>query len=730
MTERIQTAGLAVDADLHRFVADEILAPAGLDADTFWGSLAALVADLGPRGRALLAVRDRMQVQLDEWYREQPGQPADLEAHKAFLRDIGYLAPVPEAFQITTTGVDTEIAEQSGPQLVVPVTNARFALNAANARWGSLYDAVYGSDIVPDEGETAKAGAYNPARGAAVVALGRELLDLAAPLSAGSHADATGYSIADGALSVTFADGSTATLADPDTFVGYTGAPDAPASVLLRHHGLHIDIQFDGTSPVAALDAAGISDLVLESAVTTIMDFEDSVAAVDAEDKIQAYRVWRGLLDGGLSETFEKNGRAFTRAMNPDRVYTAPDGSELTLHGRSLMFVRHVGIHMYTDAVLDADGAEIPEGFLDAMVATAAAIPSLQGRGTRANSRTGSIYVVKPKQHGPDEVAFTVELFGRVETALGLPAGTMKIGIMDEERRTSLNLDAAIAAASDRVVFINTGFLDRTGDEIHTSLRAGAIRRKGELKGQPNMLAYEDQNVDAGLAHGFVGTAQIGKGMWAMPDLMKAMYETKAGHPRAGATTAWVPSPTAATIHALHYHQVDVAAVQDELRSRPRADIDRILQVPLDPTASWSAEERAAELDDNVQSILGYVVRWVDQGVGCSKVPDLSGVGLMEDRATLRISSQLLANWLAHEIITEEQVEDALHRIAPIVDGQNASDAAYRPLIDGGVESLAFQAARELILDGAAQPNGYTEFILHRHRRAQKAADRALIAAG
>jgi len=722
MSDRVERAGLRVDAELSEFVESEVLPGAGLDADAFWSAFAEVVDELGPMNAALLARRDELQTRIDEWHRAHPGPVADPGAYRAFLTDIGYLLAAPAPFRISTEGVDTEIAEQAGPQLVVPVSNPRFAINAANARWGSLYDAVYGSDLVPDESPTQRGAAYNPARGAVVVSMGRELLDTAAALTEGSHRDATGYRVADGALVVDLPGGASA-LADPSAFVGYRGEPDTPSAVLLRHHGLHIEIVIDRAHPIGATDAAGVRDLVVEAAVTTIMDFEDSVAAVDAADKVDAYRVWKGLLDGDISATFDKGGRPFTRALDEDRDYTAPDGSSLVLPGRSLMFVRHVGHHMHTDAVQDSDGADIPEGFLDAFVTTAAAIPNLQGRTHRANSRTGSLYIVKPKQHGADEVAFTVRLFERVERALGLPERTLKIGIMDEERRTSVNLDAAIAAASDRVVFINTGFLDRTGDEIHTSIAAGPFARKAQLKGAAFIAAYEDANVDAGLAHGLPGRAQIGKGMWAMPDLMQAMYEQKIGHVRAGATTAWVPSPTAATIHALHYHAEDVRAIQRELAARPRAGVEAMLEIPLAAELP-SAEERRSELDDNVQSILGYVVRWVDQGIGCSKVPDLSDTALMEDRATLRISSQLMTNWLLHGVITEDDVQESLRRIAPVVDRQNAGDPAYRPLIAAdGTASIAFAAARDLILLGAQQPNGYTEPILHRARRAVKAAE-------
>ena len=724
MADRITVAGLEVDARLHRFVAEEILPGVGLEAEDFWAGFAGILRDLGPRNAELLARRDELQAAIDGWHREHPGIPASQSDYIEFLRSIGYLLPEITPAPVTTEGVDDEVALQAGPQLVVPVNNPRFAINAANARWGSLYDAVYGSDIVPDEGETARGGGYNPARGARVIALGRELLDTAAALTAGSHADAIAYTVEDGVLQVALAHGQNVGLADPTAFVGYLGEPDAPTAVLLRHHGLHIEISIDRSTPIGGSDAAGVKDLVLESAVTTIMDLEDSVATVDAADKVEAYRVWRGLHEGDIAETFEKGGKPFTRTLNPDREYLAPDGSALVLHGRSLLFIRHVGIHMHTDAVLDADGHEVPEGFLDALVATAAAVPSVAGRAALSNSRTGSIYVVKPKQHGPEEVAFTVELFGRIERLLGLPERTIKVGIMDEERRTSINLDACIAAAADRIVFINTGFLDRTGDEIHTSNLAGPFLRKADLKRVPFLSAYERANVESGLAAELPGRAQIGKGMWAMPDLMAAMLETKIAHPLAGATTAWVPSPTAATIHAIHYHRVDVAAVQRELRSRPRDGVLPILQIPLAPDTSWTPEERAAELDDNVQSILGYVVRWIEQGIGCSKVPDHAEVALMEDRATLRISSQLLANWLTHGIISEDQVLETLRRISPVVDRQNAGDQLYRPLIDAdGTESIAFRAARDLILLGASQPNGYTEPILVAARRAQKAAD-------
>jgi len=721
MDERIDVGGLRIDARLHDFVAEQVLPPLGMTSAEFWGGFADILADLAPRNAELLARRDELQALIDEWHRAHPGMPDEAE-YTAFLREIGYLEPAPAPFTITTDDVDAELAAQPGPQLVVPITNARFAINAANARWGSLYDAVYGSDIVPDEGDTARTPGYNPHRGAAVIALGRELLDTAAPLTTGSHADAVRYRIVDGALVADLADGDTARLAEPHAFAGYRGEPSEPSAVLIRHHGLHIEIRIDRADPIGRADAAGVADLIVEAAVSTIMDFEDSVAAVDAEDKVLAYSTWLGLLRGDIAETFEKGGQVLTRTLAPDREYTAHDGSPLTLHGRSLMIVRNVGIHMYTDAVLDDRGREIPEGFLDALISTAAAIPSLRGETRLANTRTGSMYIVKPKQHGSQEVAFTVELLERVERLLGLAPRTIKVGIMDEERRTSVNLDAAIAAAADRVVFINTGFLDRTGDEIRTSMAAGPVVRKAELRSQPYLAAYEDANVDAGLAHGLPGRAQIGKGMWAMPDLMRAMLETKIAHPLAGATTAWVPSPTAATIHAIHYHRVDVLARQRELMQRDRTPIEAMLRPPLAERVDWSAEEIAAELDGSAQSILGYVVRWVGQGIGCSKVPDLDDVALMEDRATLRISSQLLANWLMHGIIGQDQVIDALRRIAPIVDRQNAADPRHVPLIDeDGTESLAFLAARDLILLGAEQPNGYTEHILHRYRRQQKA---------
>ncbi len=721
MPQYLSRADLSVAAPIAVF-AEHTLEHSGLTTEAFWWGVSAIVHDLGPRGEELLAERDRLQAEIDAFHRAHPGTP-DAEHYREFLSSIGYLQPEPAPFTITTAGVDAEIASIAGPQLVVPLLNARFALNAVNARWGSLYDALYGTDAIAREGELTPGTAYNPARGAAVIAEGRRLLDTAAPLQHGSHAQATAYTIVDGTLSVQLADGSSTRLADPTACLGFRGEAQSPAAVLLQHHGLHLEITIDPGHAIGSTDAAGVCDILVESAVTTIMDLEDSVAAVDAADKALGYRNWRGLMDGTLAETVTKDGRTFTRTMHPDRVYTATGGGELVLPGRSTLFVRNVGHLMRTDAVLDRHGREIGEGVLDAIMTVLGALADLRGPHAGGNSRTGSIYIVKPKMHGPAEVAFAVELFARVEQLFGLPAATVKIGIMDEERRTSANLAACIREASDRVVFINTGFLDRTGDEIHTSLLAGPMLPKAGIRTQPWLGIYEDRNVAIGVACGLDGHAQIGKGMWAMPDLMYDMLAQKIGHVRAGASTAWVPSPTAATLHALHYHQLDAFAARRALPPLPTNSLDTLLQLPLAPAGALTPEVVAEELDTNVQSILGYVVRWIDQGVGCSKVPDIHDIALMEDRATLRISSQLLANWLAHEVISEADIDAALRRFATVVDRQNADDPAYEALLgaDGHTPGIAFTAARRLIVEGAAQPNGYTEPILHEMRRAKKA---------
>ena len=720
MSERIHHSGLQIAKPIFDLVAQEVCPGSGIEADNFWRDFAAIIRDLAPINRQLLEKRESLQAAIDGWHRERKGSFV-FSDYKAFLQEIGYLVPDVGNVQVSPTPVDDEIALQAGPQLVVPIMNARFALNAANARWGSLYDALYGNDVIAEADGAEKVGSYNPVRGQKVIDYGRNFLDQAVPLAGGaSHHDALSYTINNGQLQVNVGDESVA-LAAPAQFVGYLGDALSPTSIVLKNNKLHIEIQVDYSHQIGASDKAGVKDIVLEAALTTIMDCEDSVAAVDAEDKALAYRNWLGLNKGTLEETISRAGTSFVRSMNPDRDYIGPSGEPLRLKGRSLMFIRNVGHLMTNPAILDAEGSEVPEGIMDAAITSLIALHDLRGEQRVSNSDAGSIYIVKPKMHGPEEVAFTNTLFDRVEDMLGLARHTIKVGIMDEERRTSVNLKACIHAAKGRVVFINTGFLDRTGDEIHTSMLAGPFALKADLKAMPWIAAYENQNVDIGLACGLKGKAQIGKGMWPVPDNMADMMVAKIAHPKAGASTAWVPSPTAATLHAMHYHQVDVASVQDQLAQRQQANVDDILTIPLLGERKLSQQEIQLELDNNIQGLLGYVVRWVEQGVGCSKVPDINNVGLMEDRATLRISSQHIANWLHHGITDKAQVMETLQRMAAVVDGQNAGDAAYRNMSPDFANSIAFTAACDLIFKGETQPSGYTEPLLHHYRQVFKA---------